>query len=41
MAENPELEVYFAKGGFMGLNGYYTGGVLEGADHYGLFNPRD
>jgi sucrose-6F-phosphate phosphohydrolase len=41
MAETPELEVYFAEGGFMGLNGYYTGGVLEGADHYGLFKPQD
>lgn len=38
MADNPELKVYFAKGGFMGLNGYYTSGVLEGADHYGLFD---
>ena len=41
MAETPELDVYFAKGGFMGLNGYYTAGVLEGADHYGLFKPQD
>ena len=41
MAENPELKVYFAKGGFMGLNGYYTSGVLEGADHYGLFDRED
>ena len=37
MAENPGLKVYFAKGGFMGLNGYYTSGVIEGASHYGLF----
>ena len=36
MDENPALKVYFAKGGFMGLNGYYTSGVLEGASHYGL-----
>ena len=35
---NPSLEVYFARGGFMGLNGNYTSGVLEGADHYGLFS---
>jgi sucrose-6F-phosphate phosphohydrolase len=41
MDEKPGLKAYFAKGGFMGLNGYYTGGVLEGADHYGLFDPRD
>jgi hydroxymethylpyrimidine pyrophosphatase-like HAD family hydrolase len=41
MVENPGLKAYFAKGGFMGLNGYYTGGVLEGASHYGLFEPAD
>lgn len=41
MAENPALKVYFAKGGFMGLNGYYTSGVLEGASHYGLFEAQD
>jgi sucrose-6F-phosphate phosphohydrolase len=40
MAENPALKVYFAKGGFMDLNGYYTGGVLEGASHYGLFDRQ-
>ena len=34
---DPELKVYFAKGGFMGLNGYYTSGVIEGAYHYGIF----
>ena len=38
VAENSALKAYFAKGGFMGLNGYYTSGVLEGADHYGLFD---
>ncbi|MEE4294447.1 MAG: HAD-IIB family hydrolase [Xanthomonadales bacterium] len=38
MQENPKLKVYFAKGGFRDLNGYYTGGVLEGAAHYGLFD---
>jgi sucrose-6F-phosphate phosphohydrolase len=37
MAENEKLKVYFAKGGFRGLNGYYTSGVIEGAYHYGLF----
>ncbi|MDX2486968.1 MAG: HAD-IIB family hydrolase, partial [Gammaproteobacteria bacterium] len=34
---NPELKVYFAKGSFKGLNGYYTSGVIEGAYHYGIF----
>jgi len=34
---NPELRVYFAKGDFKGLSGYYTSGVIEGAYHYGLF----
>ncbi len=37
---NPQLNVYFAQGGHRGLNGYYTGGVIEGATHYGLF-PED
>jgi HAD superfamily hydrolase (TIGR01484 family) len=37
MAANPEIQVYFAKGGFRGLNGYYTSGVIEGAFHYGIF----
>jgi sucrose-6F-phosphate phosphohydrolase len=36
MVENPDLRVYFAKGGFKGLSGYYTSGVLEGAHHYGV-----
>ncbi|MEN8248352.1 MAG: HAD-IIB family hydrolase [Bacteroidota bacterium] len=36
MARNPELKVYFAKGDFKGLSGYYTSGVLEGAYHYGI-----
>lgn len=34
---NPELNVYFAQGGFKGLNGFYTSGVIEGAYHYGIF----
>ena len=38
MADKPDLKVYFAQGGFMGLNGYYTSGVLEGAAYYGLFD---
>lgn len=38
MAENDTLKVYFAKGDFKGLNGYYTSGVIEGAYHYGLFS---
>ena len=32
-----DLKIYFAKGGFKGLNGYYTSGVIEGAYHYGIF----
>ncbi len=39
--DNPGLQLYFARGGFAGLNGYYTGGVLEGAAHYGLLSPAD
>ncbi len=34
---NPALKVYFAQGGFKGLNGYYASGVIEGAYHYGVF----
>jgi sucrose-6F-phosphate phosphohydrolase len=37
-AQNPALRVYFARGGFNDLNGYYTSGVIEGAYHYGVFN---
>jgi sucrose-6-phosphatase len=36
MDANPALKVYFAKGGFRGLSGYYTSGVIEGAYHYGV-----
>ena len=36
MTDNPNLKVCFAKGGFKGLSGYYTSGVLEGAFHYGV-----
>ncbi len=36
-AANPSLKLYFAKGDFKGLSGYYTSGVIEGAYHYGLF----
>lgn len=35
-AANPALKVYFAQGGFKGLSGYYTSGVIEGACHYGV-----
>ena len=35
---DPDLRVYFAKGDFKGLNGYYTSGVIEGAYHYGVFH---
>lgn len=38
LEKNPGLKAYFAKGGFKGLNGYYTSGVIEGAYHYGIFN---
>jgi len=38
---NPDLVVYFAEGGCKGLNGYYTGGVIEGAYHYALFHDHD
>lgn len=34
---HPELRLYFAKGDFRGLNGFYTSGVIEGAYHYGIF----
>ena len=37
IAGNPALNVYFARGDFNGLNGYYTSGVIEGAYHYGIF----
>lgn len=40
MNENPELKVYFAKGGLRGLKGYYTSGVIEGAYHYGVFGSN-
>ncbi|MCK5002411.1 MAG: HAD-IIB family hydrolase [Gammaproteobacteria bacterium] len=36
--QNPKLKVYFAKGDFKGLKGYYTSGVIEGAYHYGVFD---
>jgi hypothetical protein len=38
LARDPGLRVYFAKGDFKGLSGYYTSGVIEGAYHYGLFS---
>ena len=41
LEDNPDLVVYFAQGGCKGLNGYYTGGVIEGAYHYGLFQDND
>ena len=37
----PELNIYYAKGGFKGLNGYYTSGVIEGAYHYGIFHDAN
>jgi FMN phosphatase YigB (HAD superfamily) len=41
MERNPDLKAYFAKGGFKGLSGYYTSGVIEGAYHYGIFNDTN
>ena len=41
LAEDPALRVYFAKGDFMGLSGYYTSGVIEGAYHYGIFDDAE
>ena len=38
MNQIPALKVYFAKGNFKGLNGYYSSGVIEGAYHYGIFD---
>ena len=38
MGRDPSLQAYFAKGNFMGLSGYYTSGVIEGAYHYGIFS---
>ena len=38
MKRNSDLKVYFAKGNFKGLNGYYTSGVIEGAYHFGVFD---
>lgn len=38
MRKNPQLKIYFAKGNFMGLSGYYTSGVIEGAYYYGIFD---
>lgn len=38
---NADLKVYYAKGNFQGLNGYYTSGVIEGAYHYGLFGNNE
>lgn len=40
MADNPDLKIYFARGNFKGLNGYYTSGVIEGACHYGIFSTQ-
>ena len=37
-AKNPNLKLYFAKGDFKNLNGYYTSGVIEGAYYYGIFD---
>ena len=39
--KNPKIRVYYAKGCFKDLNGYYTSGVIEGAYHYGIFHNAD
>ncbi|MEJ2310004.1 MAG: HAD-IIB family hydrolase [Gammaproteobacteria bacterium] len=39
--ERPDLRVYHAQGGFRGLSGYYTSGVIEGACHYGVFPDEE
>jgi sucrose-6F-phosphate phosphohydrolase len=41
MINNPSLKAYFAKGGFKGLNGNYTSGVIEGAYYYGIFKDNE
>jgi hypothetical protein len=41
MTENPALQVYFAKGEFRGLSGYYTSGVIEGAYHFGILRDSE
>ena len=38
LERDPALQAYFAEGDFMGLSGYYTSGVIEGAYHYGIFS---
>lgn len=40
MKDKPDLKVYFAKGDFKKLNGYYTSGVIEGAYYYGIFDDE-
>jgi sucrose-6-phosphatase len=34
---NRNMQIYFARGNFRGLSGYYTSGVIEGAYYYGAF----
>jgi sucrose-6F-phosphate phosphohydrolase len=41
MRGNPQLKLYFARGNFKGLSGYYTSGVIEGAYHYGIFSDAE
>jgi hypothetical protein len=38
---NPALQIYFARGDFRGLSGYYTSGVIEGCYHYGVFKDDE
>jgi sucrose-6-phosphatase len=35
---NSDIKLYFARGDFRGLSGFYTSGVIEGAYHYGIFS---
>jgi sucrose-6-phosphatase len=39
LLKNPDLRIYHASG-FDKLSGYYTSGVIEGANHYGLFDDK-
>lgn len=34
LAAAPEARLYFARGGFKGMNGNYASGILEGMQHF-------
>ncbi|MCB1857533.1 MAG: HAD-IIB family hydrolase [Gammaproteobacteria bacterium] len=40
LKRDSSLRVYFARGNFLGLNGYYASGVIEGGYHYGIFSEE-